>query len=239
MRLATDVFPMSHLRLNLDSLLRFYDDSLESRLHQSSLKSLAGEEVGLALFEHFLVGELDRDPVRLEVPCTVKGARLDGWVKITRPESVLYQVEVKSWSMHSYGHKRQRLPIDATTEEVRAYKIETWKHYWDEKRGSFKEPSLNKVLIPMKVPPSESGPVEPVACLWSAVHPYGFEAPFFQIGLSHRLDAPVKDGAFHKVNVFSASAYLRHLRRTGIARIRLELPNTKTRMSYLNSMFSE
>jgi hypothetical protein len=229
---------MSYLRLDVHLLLSFYDDSPESRVHQSSLKSLAGEEVGLALFQHFLATELNRDPVRLKVPCTTKGARLDGWVKITRPEPVLYQVEVKSWSMHSYGHRRQRLPIDASADVLQAYKIETWRHYWNDKKSAFNEQALNKVLIPMKVPPSESGRVEPVACLWSAVHPYGFEAPFFQINLNRGSELFV-NGAFDKVHVFSTSAYLRHLRRKGIDWIRLELPNTKVRISYLNSMFSE
>ncbi len=230
---------MPYLRLDLHSMIRFYDDSPESRTHQNALKTLAGEEVGLALFEHFLISELKRDPMRLHVPCTSKGARLDGWIKITTPESVLYQVEVKSWSMHSYGHKGQRLSVDASAEVVQTFKSEIWNHYWDVENCTFKESALNKVLMPMKLPPGESGPVEPVACLWSAVHPYGSESPFFHVSLNQREKESAMDVAFDKVHVFSASAYLRQLRVKGISWIRLELPNTKRRMSYLVAMFND
>ena len=219
---------MSYLGLNIRELIRFYDDDPDARLHSNAVKTLAGEEVGLSLCEHFL-NATQRAPARIDNPCTSKGAWLDGWIKVASPESTLYQIEVKSWSMHGYGSRRQRLGVDASPDEVAQYKMASWRRYWD--GSSFRDKGLKKVLRRMNLPPGEAGPAEAVACLWTAVHPQGLDEPMFT--------EPSKGTDFAEVTVFSASAYLRQLMADGTSTIRLALPKTKQRLAYLAAIFDQ
>lgn len=217
---------MSRININIAELVRFYDDEPGARSHSNAVKTVAGEELGLALFENYLSGE-GRNPVRIDAPCTTQGAWLDGWVKVTQPEPVLFQIEVKSWSMHGYGSRMHQLEVSANAEQLANYKIRIWKHYWH--AGAFKKKGLQKVLLPMTVPKGESGHVEPVACIWAAVHPEGDASEFFSV--------ETKGGNFSNVHIFSMSAYLRNLLNAGAASLSLDLPDTARRMAYLSSLF--
>lgn len=217
---------MSRFTLNVQEIVRFYDDDPDATTHSNAVKTLAGEELGLALLHHYLE-KTERSPARIHLPCTAEGAWLDGWIKIEHPSPVLFQVEVKSWSMHGYGGKKQRLSVDASGEPLVAYRKLMWDHYWE--AGDFKPKGLKKVLKKMRLPRGETEPIEPIACIWTAVHPEGKDCPFFSV--------QPKTGDFATTHVFSMSNYLRNLLRSNVGALQVELPNVSARVTYLNSLF--
>lgn len=219
------------LTLDVKTLLAFYDEDTEVKRHSNSIKTLAGEELGFAL----LIEYFRRSSVKAELlrrPCTTgkkKGYRLDGWIQATNESSgvtTYYQVEVKSWSMHGVGGDSTPLQLQASTDEVSSYKKRLWAQYWS--NGQFTAPMLNKVLTAMKCP-DPSAIVQPLACLWAAVHPEGKSEPFFSVELPN----PVN---FSSVLVFSMSSFLR-----GIVdrepTISLSLPLTAIRLRWLTAIF--
>ena len=102
-------------------------------------------------------------PARVHLPCTSNGAWLDGWIKVEHPTPILFQIEVKSWSMHGYGGKKQRLSVDAADDALIEYRERMWADYWE--AGDFKPKGLKKVLKKMRLPRGETEPIEPVACI--------------------------------------------------------------------------
>jgi len=207
-------------------LLSFFDEDALARTHANAIKAVAGEELGLALLLRYLT-EAGCRPERLRSPCTTgsrKGHRLDAWVRVIEVTGpLLYQVEVKTWSLHSFGGAS--LAVDCSSEVLHNYKRSQWNVYFQPDRG-FVDKELQKVFERMKSP--EPGtPVEPLACLWAAVHDQGGTDPFF------RLPAPFSE--FGAINVFSMSAYLRTLSST---HIELDLPDTQRRLEYLSKLFA-
>jgi hypothetical protein len=94
------------ITINLANLVTFYDDQPDARRHSNAIKTLAGEELGLALLEHYFQ-DANQQPQRIMQPCTRPagnghpGARLDGWIKVTpqpNADPVLYQVLVYAQS---------------------------------------------------------------------------------------------------------------------------------------------
>jgi hypothetical protein len=211
------------------ALVAFFDDDEGAGRHATAIKGVAGEELGLALLMRYLT-EAKRSPVRLPGSCTQgarKGHRLDAWVQVTTDMGrVLYQVEVKTWSAHSIGGTP--LPLDASAAHVRAYKLRQWNGYFDPRHG-FREETLQKVFDRM-ICPEPNVVVEPLACLWTAVHDRGHEEPFFRVPIA------TPWSCFDVINVFSMSAYLRTLTD---ARIELHLPDTERRLEYLANLFPE
>jgi hypothetical protein len=210
--------------IDLNQLLFFFDEKNEARAHANAIKTMAGEELGFALLlQYFRQNGVDAR--RETVPCTTgkyRGHRLDGWVKVSREKSDLYyQVEVKTWSQHSIGGRP--LPVAATETQLREFKKERWRRYWA--NGTFKDKELIKVLTPMK-PPITPGIVEPLACIWDAVHPEGSDAPFFSV--------PLLNGPFRIVHVFSMSAFVRGL--TGRT-LKLQMPCLQDRLDWLQRIF--
>jgi hypothetical protein len=221
---------MSRANLNVRETIRFYDDDPDAGVHSNAIKTLAGEELGLALLAHFFK-EGGREPALIPAPCAGDGARLDGWISVAQPEPVLYQVEVKSWSMHGFRSGHRRLALDATPKEIEEYKSRIWEEdYW--KDGTFKEDRLRKVLTPMRRPKKPPTPpsIKPVACLWAAVHPTGKTEPFFEV-------PTVAPDFGNVVHIFSMSAYLRNLAGAGKTTVLIELPKTKARIQYLSNLF--
>jgi len=138
-------------------------------------------------------------------------------------DTVLYQVEVKNWSAHSIGGKP--LSLDASPSELTAYRQHRWQYTWDTRGNAFWDRPLAKVLEPMFAP--ESWPVEPVACLWTALHPTGDDEFWFSV--------PLPDGpSFSRVWFFSMSAYLRSLNEEHIL---LSMPKTAQRKRWLGRLF--
>jgi len=138
---------------------------------------------------------------------------------------MLYQVEIKNWSAHAIGGRP--LALDATPEQVAAFKVERFHRYYDAERGTITNPALVKVLEPMKT--SDVTPVAPLACMWYAMHPTGGADPFFSVPLKNH--EPFEEAWF-----FSMSAYLRSLTEEYI-----ELPMTDTlqRMRTMRSLFAD
>jgi hypothetical protein len=221
--------PISNITIDVAALVSFYDGNPEVREHSNAIKTLAGEELGFALLEEYF----RRNGVETKVlrPCTTgsrKGPRLDGWViaKGETSEPTYYQVEVKSWSIHGVGGDSTPLPLTATADELAAYKKRLWSRYWTD--GQFTEPRLNKVLTPMKGGP-EWKLIEPLACVWSAMHPQGMLNEFFSVPLnSHRV--------FQHVWVFSMSSFLRNIIHDS-PRLKLNLPSTAKRINLLRTLF--
>ena len=202
-------------------LLNFFDEVPDaSRKHATSIVSVAGEELGVALLVHYLATQGTQ--ARVIGDCnqgTKSGVRLDAWVEAG---SVLYQVEVKNWSAHAIGGRV--LPIDASPGEAARYRVEMWKNQWDGE--GFTLESVSKVLVPMK-PPVQHQNIEPLIAFWTALHPNGDPEPFFRVS--------VKGAAFPAVNVFSMSNYLRQC--TG-DRLLLHMPATCRRLRWLSTLFS-
>lgn len=219
---------MSLFTLNVQETVRFYDDDPDARKHSNAVKTVAGEELGLALLYHYLA-QAGKRPTRVNLPCTSDGAWLDGWIKVEQPMPVLFQIEVKSWSMHGYGGRKQQLSVNASADTLVAYRKLMWAHYWE--AGDFKPKGLRKVLKRMRLPRGETGPVEPIACVWTAVHPDGEDCAFFSV--------KPKTGDFETVHVFSMSNYLRSIMRSDVSSLQIELPNTRARIAYLNSLFRQ
>lgn len=213
--------------INRRELITFFDERSELRRHATAIKAVFGEELGLLLLVEFFRRE-NQEAKILEERCTTgrfKGPRLDGWVQVTNSASVTtcYQVEVKTWSAHSFGGRQ--LSLAASPSELANFKIERWSTYWN--GHHFIPQELNKVLTRMN-PPPRCTKVYPLACLWDAVHPTGNPEPFFEV--------PLQGAEFEKVFVFSMSAFLRCLDE---AMINLELPCASERLRVLKEIFPE
>jgi hypothetical protein len=208
------------ISVNRLKLLDFFDQAPKtSRGHATSIVSVAGEELGIALLIHYFAKKGIKARVVGDrcTPGTKSGQRLDAWVEAG---SILYQVEVKNWSAHAIGGKVLR--INTPLKEAAKYRIEMWKRKWDGK--GFTGASMNKVFLPMK--PPFAAQIEPLIIFWTALHPRGGAEPFFRI--------PVKRAAFPVLNVFSMSNYLRQ---STADRLLLQMPMTCKRLDWLSTLF--
>jgi hypothetical protein len=219
---------MSNLIVNVNHVLSFFDEDRSVSRHSNAIKTVAGEEFMFALLiEYFRQSDIASEVI--DRKCTTgkpRGPRLDGWVKAqgkTEPEPIYYQVEVKLWSAHGVGSGAHFLK---PSDDLATYRRKLWNTYWS--KGRFTEAGLNKVLTPMACP-IPNAKVKPLACLWSPVHPDGFEAPFFE----QRLEPPEP---FPMVSVFSASSFLRSIK-DKTPTLALHLPEVKERMQWLNTFF--
>jgi hypothetical protein len=216
------------LHVSIDNILSFYDFDTTARPHSAAVKLFAGEELGLALLLNYFQGT-GRKASKLEgIPAT-KGYRLDGWIKLENQQPILYQVEVKSWSMHGFGSGNQALALDISAEEFKQYRKKVWSTYWND--SEFTSKSHGKVIEVMNNNPDTSLAVEPLLCLWSSVHPDGENTEFFQVKLnnSHK---------FPHFNVFSMSTYLRRLRSKGQSNVKLHMPKATERLRRINQIYS-
>ena len=217
------------ISIGIKALLEFFDEKPEgSSGHATAICAVMGEELGVALLQHYLTDRGSKTTI-ISDKCTTgksKGHRLDWWVSKGRYRNhILYQVEVKNWSAHSFGGRC--LPLDSSDDETSAYKIERWSQLW--RKGNFTHETVGKVLEPMKPPPGyELATIEPLVCFWTAVHPTGDGEPLFR--------QRVRNGNFSSVTVFSMSAYLRNLRSMGKRRLWLEMPRTAKRLAMVNEM---
>lgn len=216
--------------VNIQEIIDFYDANKGARPHSNAIKTLAHEEFAVkVLVEYFKERGLTASA--LEAPCTAKngGAWLDKWVEVAEGcSTVHYQVEVKGWSFHGYGGGKP-LRSNCSERELREFMREEFRRYWNTEIGRFHAPGLDKVLKEMKS--SHTGEVRPLACLWAPVHPEGNEEePLFSVD-------NVEDSVFKTVWIFSVSAYLRQLLRTGRTGITLELPHTAARLDHLDRIF--
>ena len=190
---------MQNLTIDIRELIAFCDDEDSARRDSKAAKEILGEELALPLLVRYF-RERRRDAEIIPGPCdtgNARGPHLHGWLQVkTAGMAILYQVQVKTWSRLSV--RGRHLDLAATAAQASRFKMQRWERYWDE--GQFSDRELNKVLTPMN-PPFPNIPVEPLACLWDAVHPKGALEPFFSMDCVNSY--------FQKVNVFSMAAFLR------------------------------
>lgn len=218
----------STIRLPIRLLLKFFDETPEySRGHATAIVSVAGEDLGAGLLvDYYRKSGAEAEVLdQLCTQGTQKGKRLDRWVRVGKNgKSTYFQVEIKNWSAHAIGGRI--LAINASTSEIKGYKIESWSREWNGK--SFKKEAVRKVLIPMK-PPKVGAKIEPLVCYWMPMHPTGKTDALFSV--------QVPSGKFSRVWVFSMSAHLRNLLESGEKIVKIEAPAAKTRLQLLNQMF--
>ena len=211
---------MQTLTINIRELITFCDDEGSARRHAKAAKEIVGEELALPLLVRYF-RERRREAEVVQGPCTTgntRGPQLHGWLQVKNPGGVtLYQVQVKTWSRLSV--RGRHLDLAATAPQVARFKIQRWERYWNE--GRFSDNDLNKVLTPMNAP-LPGVPVEPLACLWDAVHPTGGLEPLFTV--------ECVGSYFQKVNVFSMSAFLRS---KNVPSIKIEVPDASEGLRWL------
>jgi len=216
------------VEIDIIELLKFYDEKIQTSVHHATaINAIAGEDLGAGLITHYLNRKNNSAKV-LQDPCTQKtkrGYRLDRWIlAIRNDKKIYYQTEIKNWSAHAIGGTV--LKINATQDEVSEYKIKRWHKSWDGQ--TLTEKAARKVLTPMK-PIEENSKVEPLICFWMSMHPEGKKEPFFSVD--------IKDKNFSRLWVFSMSAYLRNLLNSGEKKATLEMPDTESRVAWLNTLF--
>ena len=215
-------------------LVRFYDTKpKESGGPASAVNAVAGEDLGAGLLKYYFenverasVTILPEKPKSVKSETTGKASWLDLWLLVEWPDrKILFQVEIKNWSAHSVGGRA--LTLSASPEQIKAYKINSWKREWNEE---LTQNGTKKVLLPMISPERhDDTTIEPLLCMWAAMHPAGERDPFYNV--------KVPDGHhFTRLWVFSMSAYLRMLT---CHYLEMEMPKTIERQRVLNSLFQK
>jgi hypothetical protein len=190
-----------------------------------------GEELGIGLLIRCL-GEVGfTNAQALGVPCTPgtkKGKRLDTWVGTEKSgQRILFQVEVKSWCAHSLGGCA--IPVSASAAELETLVQRNWARYWDSNAHQPRNKGLQKVLAPMQVPAPGADLVEPIACVWDALHPSGELTPWFSVEVS--------SSSFSRLWWFSMSSYLRTELTSGLESLTLDMPRLDERLERMGAMF--
>lgn len=214
------------MRIRIAELIRFYDHTGDHSKHAGALTGLLGEELAIRAFGHFVQSRGQSFRILEKKPNTGKtrGPRLDAWLEVGRLHPVLYQTEVKNWSVHSIGGKELR--IDASRREICRYKKVRWEDEFSD--GRLLKAQTRKVLQRMKPPEVIRGATHfPLLIYWFAVHPLGLSNPFFSVRVRTR--------HFQKLWVFSVSSYLRRLRSPTIT---LQMPLTKQRLALLKRIIA-
>jgi hypothetical protein len=214
--------------LEINDIINFYDSKNpnDSGL-VSSLTGLFGEELVIALLAHFLATQGSQIIIHDEKPRSNRW--LDAWISsenngITK----LFQVEVKNWSSHSLGGVK--LLPNASNEDVNSYGLCRLKEHYDFSTQELSK-DVEKVLIPMKNEPQiKYQKKETTLAFWMVVSdnlcPHELN-PYF--GLN------VKSDDFQKINIFSASIYLRQLLFSQQT-LKIELPKATERINKLHNL---
>lgn len=218
--------------VDCQELLSFYDVDQSARTHSNAIKTLAGEELGFALLIDYF-NSRGEQAKRMPQKCNSgkNGPRLDGWLSVeARQKRRIYQVEVKSWSIHGFRPGKP-FPSTPSEDELKRYRMQKWRDCWDTTQRNFWATQLQKVLYSMKTDSIGYTDVLPLACVWEAMHPQGLDDPFFVVELP-------TNHTFRELHVFSQSAYVRkRMAENGLVEIDLELPDTEARLAYLSRIF--
>jgi len=217
----------SLLRLPIRQLLQFYDDPpRKNGANTTAITAVIGEELGAGLLiDYFHIQGWSAVLINKSVTQgTASGTRLDRWIKVVRGNrATYYQVEIKNWAAFAIGGRR--IEVDALASQLRKHKIERWSREWD--GSTFRKPKVLKVLTPM-IPPEKGYKVEPLVCFWDAMHPTGADNALFSL--------PIKSESFARVWVFSMSAHLRNLLKSGQNIVKIDSPNIKARLDWLDKL---
>ena len=227
------------LRVDVQRVLSFFDEKPPgSRGHATAIVSVLGEDLSAASFRHCL---LANGATEVNIRCdkvgtgNLQGPRLDRWIEADLEDGrrVLFQAEIKNWSAHAIGGKP--IAINADRQEISDYKDWYWKKHWDSRRRTFKNPSVAKVLVPMK-PPSDhdNRDILPLIMFWAPVGPHKSRYRRNQSAGGHLFSISLpKERGFGELWVFSVSSYLRSLR---TATVSLPMPDAATRLGLLMHM---
>lgn len=218
-------------KINLRTLLKFYDEKdFAPSLHASSVKSVLGEDLAIALLSHYF--KANGCSVRiLSEACnqgTKTGCRLDKWAEINSVnQTTIFQVEIKNWSVHSLGGKS--ISIHANEEAMRDFRIARWARRFDSKKNVPAEKSTSKVLTKMKLPEGYSkAEHKALLCFWESLHPIGKAVPLFEVD--------VNSESFDRLTVFSMSNYVRQLLESTEV-LAVEMKDTDSRIDWINKIY--
>ena len=210
--------PIVHIKRK--EVLRLFDTRNEVGTgFATAFSALAGEEMGLALLEHYLVHQGKKGTRVAGIPKTGRktGPRLDGWLVI---DNQLAQIEVKNWGADALaGLEHSGDPTIG------------WQQFlkWFARKENRKVHGLRKVLHPMQSPENyEAKAVElAIVCMWPIIHAKGETDCYFAASLSE-LNTPLGfETKFDRLHIFSMSAYLHQ---TEDEVIELDMPKTYARL---------
>lgn len=216
------------MKVNRKLLIEFFDtNQKENKSHSSAINGVCGEDIAIGVLKHYFGKEYT--VTDLGTPHENKkggGKWLDGWLGLeNKSGKLLYQIEVKSWSAHSLGGKE--LAFDADVEEVKIYKQQYWSNRWNDDDKKFREESVNKIFLEMKLPPGwEDAPLHRLVCFWAPLSRSQDELSNYRFTVEANDNKPVE--------IFSLSGYLREMKDDYLE---LELPRVAKRVSILNSIF--
>ena len=170
------------LKVDIEGLLHFFDEKPDWGVgHATGIIGIVGEDLNTACLQHYIracCGEAvvlsNRDTGR-PLPVTtgrVRGPRLDRWIRVNWPDgsTTVFQTETKSWSSHGYGGIR--LPLSASSDEVRVHGQGRWGSLWDSGSQRLKHSRTAKVMEWMKPPEGvDQETVRPLVVFWEALGP--------------------------------------------------------------------
>lgn len=251
-----------YLTVDIEQLIHFFDVDAEAQKDSSSIKGVIGEEFAFACMKRYFedIGNQTTvltDKTGVRISCTTGGRaghQLDGWLKVKNfSQTVLYQVEIKSWSFHGIGSKDRKMPINESRGTLLANQKKVFAHYYDSIDEKFLENKVNKVLLRMTLPRGFKNSImkpQPLLCIWEAVCSRHGNSSLacFSVPVSP-IDRLIKDngaicesGEFTKVTIFSVSNYLRSILAKADKAdlkpsIRLHLPRIAARIRRLQQIF--
>ena len=140
------------------------------------------------------------------------------------------------------------IKVNATESEFRERENDNWRRMWDSEKGTLKEPTWAKVLVPMKLP--ECADVRkhlPLLICWQPVGPEDRSNRKDQVDGGHLFkvtkvsyDFPFtapeyckSDPKFTELWVFSISSYLRSIRNKAPSLLEFHMPNASKKMRAL------
>lgn len=248
----------SKLTINLAETISFFDEKPDwSITHATGIVGILGEDLAAATLRRCLEANgATNVRVRTETVGTGKrrGPRLDRWIEADLKDGrkVLFQTEIKNFSAHAIGGKT--LSINASTEEVEAYKNEFWQRRWDAVNRTLLHAYTAKVLVRMN-PPSDTGSRKqlPLLIFWEAMAPVpGFgHCDEAKGGHLFKVSKPTCDFSFAvpgswdghergfpELWIFSMSSYLRSVAKAN-DNLALEMPIATDRLRALNRLVTQ
>lgn len=228
------------ITININQLLSFYDERPKRGSDKGSVVSaitgLIGEDLILGILKHFLKIRYNlEDALKKPIGCGNR-SQLDAWLI---KGNVRYQVEIKNWSASSkYTYNA---PANVESSFLNEIRSRNRINYLETTQQNIAQ-EIWKVLQNMQVP-KEYEKYKPKALLafWFPVKPATIDNPFRKCKVSEFREAIELAGfnggkiAFDDIWIFSASLYLRQLRRK-TNRIKLEMPRAKHRIDYIHQL---
>jgi len=201
------------MKINIDAILKFFDDSVakENSKYSNTIVSLIGEEISAYLLKKFL-SETQNNVRTYNIPCKKKGRKgkqLDLWVYSEKEKNkILYQVEIKTWNSNSIDGKP--IKLDADIKATMKYAQHVWKKQWDYTRKEFSNDKVNKTLIRMDPPEWFDVNCERRALVIFWLPAFDKRISTLSQGILTRKNVSVN--GFKSVYIFSVSMYLRKIR---------------------------